>query len=357
MNCRFIIFILLELLLCDLHGQFKNQVLFPGENGSNLLSDLFNSYKTNTVLSYTDARIKMYKEIYNVHDSVYCVYSRYSLYLDPTYPNPIDYLSKGGSSNGINCEHSFPQSKGAETGNARSDMHHLYPAKASVNEARSNYPYSEIEDFKTKTWYYLNIELKSKPLTLINEYSESFTNTFEPREVHKGNAARAIFYFYTMYDIQADKQFFESMLPSLCEWHIQDPVDSMEWVRTNQIASYQENKPNPFVLDCSLPTRTYCANSTQCLLNISALVKASELIISPNPSTGYLRLKLMDSYFAITKLLLVNSLTSSCYEIKSNYNFSDNSYILDLSNLSAGTYFLRVEINNKQYIFRKIIKI
>ncbi len=240
------------------------QIIFPGDSSYTLIQKLVSNYKPAVVLDYSQARIKMYTQIYNEKDSVECVYTGHKLYLDPQSGDPIGYLSKNGNANGINCEHSFPQSKGAETGNARSDMHHLYPARAQVNEARSNYPFGEINDNLTDTWYYRSYAQSFKPVQMINEYSESINGLFEPRERHKGNVARALFYFFTMYELQADRSFFESMKSTLCQWHLNDPVDSAEWNRSILIGSYQENKANPFVLDCSLARRCYCPSLPDC---------------------------------------------------------------------------------------------
>ena len=40
-------------------------------------------------------------------------------------------------------------------------------------------------------------------------------------------------------------------------WHEQDPINEDEITRTWQIAEYQENKPNPFILDATLIYRAY----------------------------------------------------------------------------------------------------
>ncbi len=344
-----VVFIRLLLYICLLYlplagiCQYKTELIFPGESGSNLLTLLFNQYKTNTVLNYTDARLKMYKSLYNVHDSVSCVYSHYTLYLDPNYPNPIDYLSKGGSDNGINCEHTFPQSKGAENGNARSDMHHLFPARAAVNEARSNYPYAEIDDNKTKSWFYLSTETNAIPKTNIDEYSESINGSFEPREDHKGNVARAIFYFYTMYEIQSDQSFFEQMKSTLCNWHLKDPVDSLEWVRTFEIAKYQEDKPNPFVVDCTLPFRCYCQNTNPCLINstrdLSSILSNS---VQPNPFQNKLLLHLSKLPYRIFDVKICNINGSIMFCNSFDNELEQNDLLLYTEDWDAGFYILTV---------------
>ena len=40
-------------------------------------------------------------------------------------------------------------------------------------------------------------------------------------------------------------------------WHEQDPANDEEFIRTWQIAFYQQNKPNPFILDETLIERAY----------------------------------------------------------------------------------------------------
>ena len=80
---------------------------------------------------------------------------------------------------------------------------------------------------------------------------------FEPREEQKGNTARAMVYFYTMYNNVADNNFWELQKEILLNWNFIDPPDNDEIDRTWSIASYQQNKPNPFVLDPTLFDRIY----------------------------------------------------------------------------------------------------
>jgi len=254
---------LLALFTCHFTHAQGHVDVFPGVEGKELLQLLRKHYKPSTVLDYRQARVKMYTEIYNENDTVYGVYTRYGLYLPPDVSDPIGWLIRGGSDYGINTEHTFPQSKGARYGNARSDMHHLFPAMARVNEARSNYPFGEIDDQRTRWWFYKDKLMFSIPTKNIDAYSEGIEGMFEPREDHKGNVARAMFYFMTMYRSQADAAFFQRQRKTLCQWHYLDPVDSLEWSRNLQIAAYQDGKPNPFILDCSLAKRTYCQDVDQ----------------------------------------------------------------------------------------------
>lgn len=269
----------------------KAQPLFPSLEGQPLLDALVQSYKPDTVLDYSHARDTMYARIYNQHDSVQCVYSGHRRYLQPG-TNPSTWLYMNGTNDGINCEHTWPQSKGAQTGNPESDMHHLFPVRSAVNTARDNFPFAEIPDPLATQWYHLDEVRTTPPPTEMGLWSERKNGTFEPREDHKGNLARAMFYFNTMYHAEAqdaDPAFFELQRQTLCAWHYLDPADSLETARTWLIASYQDSRPNPYVLDCTLAARTFCPDTPgECPLILSSwkdLPEAPPMAIVPNPAT------------------------------------------------------------------------
>lgn len=141
-----------------------------------------------------------------------------------------------------------------------SDMHYLFPSVQAINASRSNSPFSDIDDNETDKWYRLSQTLYSIPISNIDEYSEKENNypyCFEPRESVKGNIARAMFYFYTIYNDVADESFWDVQKETLYKWHYQDPVDQTELDRTNAIAPYQDDKENPFVLDSTLVRRMW----------------------------------------------------------------------------------------------------
>ena len=233
--------------------------IFPDTYGADLVQQLRTEYKPQTVLSYDTARDTMYAVLDNQDGSLTCVYSGYTISLNPNADPSTDAYHKD-----INAEHTWPQSKGADSGNAKSDLHHLYPCRAQVNSSRGNTPYAEIDDDNTDTWWRLNTSSSSVPGSNIDEYSEKENSQglFEPREDHKGNAARSVFYFYTMYESQADSDFFEQQKDILREWNLADEVDSRELARSARIAGWQSGKENPFVLDTTLVRRAYFHNSS-----------------------------------------------------------------------------------------------
>ncbi|MEO6036860.1 MAG: endonuclease [Saprospiraceae bacterium] len=256
----FLLFLLLP-TVARLQAQSFGPV-FPSLSGQVLLDSLFDHYRPNVVLDYAHARDTLYaKVLAKDDDSLHCIYTNYALYLDPTQ-DPTQYVYLNGSALGINTEHAYPQAKGAISGtNAHSDMHHLFPARIPVNEARADKPFAEIPDAQTQKWFLGAQVFTSIPSQHIELYAESNADDFEPREAAKGDLARAIFYFYTMYRNQAntaDPNFFELQRTTLCQWNQQDPADSAELVKTWRIAAYQEGKPNPYIVDCTLANRSWC---------------------------------------------------------------------------------------------------
>ena len=270
------------------------------QTGVELESALQRDFQPGFVLSYDMARDTLFKHIYGHDDSLTCIYTGWTLYMDPKR-DPTTTVYRNGQASGLNTEHTYPRNKGAEEGKKGfSDMHHLYPARVDVNEQRSNYPYQEIDDADTKIWYYQNIASNTKPRSQVERYSEWNNNMFEPREDSKGNIARSLFYFYTVYRqdaLAADAFFFERQRKFLCEWHYLDPVDSMEWERTFRIAAYQDGKPNPFVLDCSLAARTYCKNTGGSCPEITSAIPdlgAPFFKVAPNPVQNEIALEWLD---------------------------------------------------------------
>jgi endonuclease I len=200
------------------------------------------------VLSYADARAKMYNYADNYSNSVVCVYSGYS----ETVPLNFNNTSTGVVM-GINCEHSIPQSWFNETTRMRSDMHHLYPTYIQWNSNRGSDPFAEIPDTQTTLWMRLTQSQTGIPTANINEYSEDGPGKFEPREDHKGNLARTAFYFYTMHAGQPDlvatgHNSITTLadLNTLYQWHLADPVDAHELERNRRVAASQGNY-NPYI--------------------------------------------------------------------------------------------------------------
>jgi hypothetical protein len=182
----------------------------------------------------------MYGYIDNNGGQIYCVYTGFYQAASVTsFPNPI------------NTEHTIPQSFFGSLEPMKSDIHHLFPTHMDANTARGNLPVGEVIDSQTDSWFVGNgsgITVSSSiPTSNIDAYSEvNFNDHFEPKEASKGNTARAIFYFYTMYPTQAGNISLVANINTLYQWHLDDPVDATEINRDELVMQYQGNY-NPYI--------------------------------------------------------------------------------------------------------------
>ena len=192
-------------------------------------------------LGYDEARRAMYSFIDKGTDGMVTgVYSGFKQAgRNTTFLNPI------------NAEHTIPQSWFERKSPMKSDLHHLFPTHKKVNTVRSNSPFDEIDDDATEKWYTADDsglkKISNIPTNEIDSYSESIGGeVFEPREDHKGNLARAVYYFYTMYPDVAGDISKIAKKEILFQWHLNDPVDAAEKERNKRIEERQGNR-NPYI--------------------------------------------------------------------------------------------------------------
>ena len=211
----------------------------PTDDGADKLSDRCETdgcYR-HKVLSYSEARTYLFGKIHlksdhNGHfvEDVYCLKKfRRNHGVGPMrIPN----------SNIINCEHTWPQSKFTSSfprDMQKSDLNHLYPTDSKANSIRGNYPFASV---------YGGPIASNCQESYIGDAADVFKrgNYFEPPQNHKGNVARAIFYFSVRYRMPISS----TQEAHLRVWHEQDPVDSEEMRRNNIIQEVQGNR-NPFI--------------------------------------------------------------------------------------------------------------
>jgi len=246
---------LLFVLGISLYAQ--QQVVFPGITGKVLRDSINFYYKPINVLSYDTARDTLYG-IIDIHRGyVQCLYTGDSI---PITADSVVPPRTQASIMGYSTEHAYPQSMGASSGNPRSNLHHLLPVRQDVNSSRNNLPYMDIPDSLVSRWWRLNYSQTNIPDTLKEEYSKRGNNAFEVRDVAKGNVARAVFYFYTMYQNEAENanpDFFNTQLKYIRRWHYFDAPDSLEYIRSYRTAAVQNQMPNPFITDTTLVKRAY----------------------------------------------------------------------------------------------------
>ncbi|MEL6614512.1 MAG: endonuclease [Bacteroidota bacterium] len=265
---RLVTLSLFALLVATAASGQTQTTLYPGLSGQPLLDAIRADYAPSQTLGYNKARDSLYSYENYTYGQVCGVYTRYCITLTPGADPSTDAYNQG-----VNAEHSWPQSLGAGSEPAKSDLHHLFPAKANVNSSRSNHPYGEIPDGDTDGWYREASSQSTTPLVFINEWSEKdndhpdpgFTGRFEPREDHAGNAARAMFYFAAIYPSEVTAAgadaFFDVQKNDLINWHYQDPTDLVEDDRSIWIALKQGNE-NPFLIDSTLARRAFNLSGT-----------------------------------------------------------------------------------------------
>lgn len=137
----------------------------------------------------------------------------------------------------INVEHTWPQSKFNKSKTKsiqKADLHHLYPTNAIANSTRGNHNFGDVR--------YGDTVNSGCRFSRFGQMSSGDSLVFEPPKEHKGNVARALFYFSVRYDIDIPE--FEEKV--LLRWHRNDPVDQEERLRNEAIAKIQGNR-NPFI--------------------------------------------------------------------------------------------------------------
>lgn len=174
-------------------------------------------------LGYNEARMHIFHKLDVYQDNgtnyVDCVYSE-----DRT-KEPESGLP---DHNEFNTEHTVPQSllkSYPQSGQSRTDLHHLFPSRAKLNSTRGNFPFNECE-------------AKDESIGTICPDSRSFM----PPKKQRGAAARAIFYMSLMYNLPVD----DRQEVVLRAWNIKYPPTVQELERNAKIQSVQGNR-NPFV--------------------------------------------------------------------------------------------------------------
>ncbi len=204
--------------VCDAAGFWGGTVDLDGSALSTALEALTADQDCD---SYVDATTFMFVTLDNVDNEVEGVYTGRKTAVFATKPDATI----------MNTEHSWPQSLGADAEPAKCDLHHLYPTDSDANSRRGNSPFGVVTG--GVDWQEGGSKLGSGASGIV----------FEPRDVHKGNAARSMLYFGHRYGFEIDPD----QVALYKQWHSADPVDDAEIARTLAIAEEQV-LANPFVV-------------------------------------------------------------------------------------------------------------
>jgi endonuclease I len=244
----------------------QNQTIGGDLTGEPLQEFLRENYTPDLTLGYNIARDRMYTILDNRDGMLIGFYTYFEMPVDPNSSTPRQDAYDGGS--GINAEHLWPQSKGAGNEPARSDLHHLRSTEVRANQDRGNLKFGTIPDGDVDRWYNktsrdntgLIFTTTAPTAGERDEWSKvKLNDRFESKLDTKGDVARSMFYFYTIYRDEADAEdagFYSSMDDALLEWHDIDQVDGDEVLRTETISDWQGNV-NPFVMDTTLVRRAF----------------------------------------------------------------------------------------------------
>ncbi len=151
------------------------------------------------------------------------------------YFNSVDDVSRMGDI--VNIEHTWPQSRfnpEYPRDVQKSDMHHLYPSDSRANSVRGNTTFGLVMQLDNRAGA---DGCGGSRLGFVDS-REAYT----PPAPHRGNVARALFYFSMHYGLTISAQEERA----LRQWHKDDPVDANEVRRHELIARYQKIR-NPFV--------------------------------------------------------------------------------------------------------------
>lgn len=314
------------------------------KTGQSLIDAVRVAYKPDLTLGYGPARDTLYSKIDNNGLTLSGIYTDFTVPLEAGKDPSITVFQ---NEQGLNAEHVYPQSKGARQEPGRSDMHHVFPSKVDVNAARGSCIFGEVADTDTDFWFVDGERLTQMPMSDIDAYSEKneAACVFEPRESVKGDMARAVFYFYTIYQQLADredKNFFPRQKDILLKWHRADPVSEKELRRNELIAFYQGNL-NPFIVDTSLAVRAFFkedavfeeGNPNCVITSIGDLAKEDWVHLQSNLVVNEISLE------SSQKNVIVHLVTVSGQIVKSTQ--FDYAASLIVGDLPKGIYFLAVQ--------------
>jgi len=296
----------------------------------NDLHALINPHQQQYYSYYDDLMIPLFEARDTTLDRrvITCVYSGENL----IYTEPFDFTANGYSREHTYC-HSWMPTNPAQNLPEYSDYHHLFPSNLNnANILRSNNPLGEVVN-ETSSF------LGCKSGTNANGQT-----VFEPRDEHKGDAARAIMYEAICYNTISGNSW---ELPSsqdqmiLKNWHFQDPPDSWEIARNDFIDSLQNNR-NPFIdsIDyvCFVNFSNMSYDASACVPSSVEELLNKGFIIYPNPASEKLNLHVdattISSYQIIDFLgrVVLSSDVNNLKLVKAN-----------ISSLKSGAYLVKVQ--------------
>ena len=235
-----------------------------------------------------------------------------------------------------------------------SDLHNLVPAHQNgVNSVRSNYPFGEV------------VQVTSTFMEGTYGKDANGRNVYEPRDGHKGDAARALFYMAARWNgTQGNNGNGNWGFPNpidfavgygqdqevLKAWHEQDPPDAYEMARNDYVQSVQGNR-NPFIDSVNwvcyfdFDDVSYVANPNgPCEpSSVNEAQTISGFRAYPNPTEGQLAIELQSTEMQQLTVTLTDVTGRNVINEGWSVTPGGAKRYLELKGLRKGIYLLRVQ--------------
>ena len=267
-----------------------------GKSGRELKTAFFGIISANTTKrTYANLWTDFQKTDKRADGKVWDMYSNATNFTFVTDQDKGSHPKEGYS---YNREHSFPNSwwGGTKDDAQYTDLFHLYPTDAYVNERRSNYPFGETAGGSYKS----SGDFSKLGSCTTQGYSGT---VFEPNDEYKGDFARTYFYMVTRYEdviekwttarshtLTGDKYpaLQQWQLEMLMRWSAQDPVSEKERSRNAAVYAIQRNR-NPFIDYPGLERFIWGADTTVAFSydDYEGLLRVDGVRTEPMPTDGH----------------------------------------------------------------------
>ncbi len=316
------------------------------------LSAKINTHDTIFYSNYTTTLINNWlaKDTTGGKKVVYCVYTN----MPYVYSEPFVWWNASSSTGTLTREHTFaqswmpsnmdpntwPQAPNGKDFPEYNDQHHLFPTdQINANLTRSNNAFGEV------------VTLTSTSPSGYGKLGKDANNktVWEPRDEHKGDLARALFYMATCYNGAYSQNWglsggkFAQDTAVLMKWHRQDPPSELEIARHEYISSIQKNR-NPFIDN---PLWVYGINFTNMTYMPGIINGVNELNtdfarIYTNQETSEIVVQLDNTSKAKV------TVTDMLGRVLSEGTTSSDKYAVNMS--QKGVYVVLVENENKSIV-------
>lgn len=311
-------------------------------NSASFVTDLSNLTNPHNMIFYSDYQRTLIEEFYERDTTggqrvTTCIYSSY----DHIYTPPMDFAVM--SREHTICDSWMPTA-GDNSTEQYQDFHNLFPTRlANVNQTRSNYPLGEVVNV-TSTFQDGKFGTNSVGQVV-----------YEPRDEHKGDAARAMFYMLIAYDgFVTGWGGFDQMTSNaplqdqdvLKQWHWNDLPDALDHARNDYVDSLQGNR-NPFVdsveyvcfIDFNnLSKITSVAPCTTTPLTVNEIQHSEITSVYPNPSSQLITVATEVKNDHLTSLQITDVTGRIIFTSNISFATGKSYFQVDISEYASGLY-------------------